>query len=73
MNAYTLSTLYLSVVLNMHLSLNYCIDYRVSLKNHKISSTIWDKLARVNCSKADKIARAREVREICRSWKIQEC
>ena len=57
----------------MHLSLNNCINYRFSLRNHKISSKIWDQLARVNCSKANKIARARKASEICLPWKIYEC
>ena len=66
-------THYLFVVLKMHLSFNNCINYRFSLRNHKISSKIWDQLARVNCSKANKIARARKASEICLPWKIYEC
>ena len=40
--------------------------YRVvSIGNHMISSAIWDKSARVNFSKTNKIARARRTSAIC--------
>ena len=38
-----------------------------------ISSAIWDKSARVNFSKTNKIARARRASAICRLGKIYEC
>ena len=37
----------------------------ISIGNHMISSTIWDKSARVNFSKANQIARARRASAIC--------
>ena len=39
--------------------------YIVSIGNHMISSAIWDKLARVNFSKTNQIARARRASAIC--------
>ena len=37
----------------------------ISIGNHMISSAIWDKSARVNFSKTNKIARARRASAIC--------
>ena len=37
----------------------------VSIGNHRISSAIWDQLARVNFSKTNQIARARRASAIC--------
>ena len=37
----------------------------ISIGNHMISSTIWDKSAGVNFSKTNKIARARRASAIC--------
>ena len=39
--------------------------YCFSIGNHMISSAIWDKSARVNFSKTNKIARARRAGAIC--------
>ena len=44
---------------------------RISIVNHMISSAIWDKLARVNFSKTNQIARRASA--ICSLWKIYEC
>ena len=37
----------------------------ISIGNHMISSAIWDKSARVNLSKTNKITRARRASAIC--------
>ena len=39
--------------------------YIISIGNHMISNAIWDKSARVNFSKTNKIARARRASAIC--------
>ena len=41
------------------------LRYKYLLGNHMISSAIWDKSARVNFSKTNKIARARRTSAIC--------
>ena len=40
-------------------------NMKISIGNHMISSAIWDKSARVNFSKTNKIARARRASAIC--------
>ena len=49
------------------------LNQQISKGNHMISSAIWDKSARVNFSKTNKIARARRASAICSLWKIYEC
>ena len=41
------------------------VTREISIGNHMISSAIWDKLARVNFSKTNQIARARRASAIC--------
>ena len=41
------------------------VSVTICIGNHMISSAIWDKSARVNFSKANKIARARRASAIC--------
>ena len=41
------------------------ITLALSIGNHMISSAIWDKSARLNFSKTNKIARARRASAIC--------
>ena len=45
----------------------------ISIGNHMISSAIWNKYARVNFSKTNKIARTRKGSAICCLWKFYKC
>ena len=45
----------------------------ICIGEHMISSAIWNKLARVNFSNTNKIARARRASAICGLWKIYKC